>query len=100
MGPVTVGANAFWGSYAGNAASVVNAAGTGLTPSLANAGQQRRFSWAVGANYRIAPGLDVLAEWSRHVMHERGVDLDGQGNNGVQDRLRADVLLTGIRLAF
>ena len=29
-----------------------------------------------------------------------GVDLDGQGNNGVQDRLKANVFLIGTRLAF
>ena len=36
----------------------------------------------------------------RHVIHEVGVDLDLQTNNGTQDRLRADTFLVGTRLAF
>ena len=41
-----------------------------------------------------------MAEWVRHVIHENGVDSDGQSNNGVQDKLRANVFLVGTRLAF
>ena len=54
----------------------------------------------MGANYRLAPGLDLVAEYVRHVIHENGFDLDLQTNNGVQDRLRADVFILGTRLAF
>jgi len=41
-----------------------------------------------------------VAEYVRHVIHERGVDLDGQATNGVNDKLRANVFLVGTRLAF
>ena len=68
-------------------------------PPTARQGQ-RRYAYSVGANYRLAPGLDLVAEWVRHVIHERGVDLDVQTNNGVQDKLRANVFLVGTRLAF
>ena len=42
----------------------------------------------------------MVAEYVRHVIHERGVDLDLQTNNGTQDKLRADVFIVGTRLAF
>jgi len=41
-----------------------------------------------------------VAEYTRHQIKEPGVDLDLQGNNGVQDRLRANVFLVGTRLSF
>jgi hypothetical protein len=76
-------------------------AGRGIYSSagLARNGQ-RRYAYSVGANYRLAPGLDLVAEWVRHVIHENGVDSDQQTNNGVQDKLRANVFLVGTRLAF
>jgi predicted porin len=98
-GPFTIGANAFWGQYAGTAGSAFNVATGAFTRTTATQGQ-RRNAYAVGANYRLAPGLDLVAEYTRHVVHEVGVDLDLQGNNGVQDRLRANVFLVGTRLAF
>ncbi len=98
-GPFTVGANAFWGTYAGNAGFAFNTTTGAYTSTNARQGQ-RRYAYAVGANYRLAPGLDLVAEWVRHVVSERGVDLDLQGNNGVQDRLRANTLILGTRLAF
>lgn len=99
MGPITVGANAFWGQYAGTAGFAFNTTTGAYTSTTARQGQ-RRNGWSVGANYRLAPGLDLVAEWVRHSIHERGVDLDGQANNGVQDKLRANVFLVGTRLAF
>jgi predicted porin len=98
-GPITVGANAFWGQYAGTSGGAFNPVTGAFTRTTATQGQ-RRFAYAVGANYRLAPGLDLVAEWVRHVVSERGVDLDLQGNNGVQDRLRAQTLIIGTRLAF
>jgi len=98
-GPFTVGANAFWGNYAGNAGSTFNTTTGALTASTARQGQ-RRNAWSVGGNYRIAPGLDLVAEWVRHSIHERGVDLDLQTNNGVQGKLVSNVILVGTRLAF
>ena len=98
-GPFTVGANAFWGQYAGNAGFAFNTTTGAYTSTTARQGQ-RRYAYSVGANYRIAPGLDLVAEYVRHVVHETGVDQDLQTNNGVQDKLRADVFLVGTRLAF
>ncbi len=98
-GPITVGANAFWGQYAGTSGGAFNPVTGAFTRTTATQGQ-RRYAYAIGANYRLAPGLDLVAEWVRHVVSERGVDLDLQGNNGVQDRLRAQTLIIGTRLAF
>ena len=44
--------------------------------------------------------LDLVAEYVRHTIHETGVDQDLQTNNGVQDKLRANVFIVGTRLAF
>ncbi len=99
LGPVTVGANGFWGTYAGAAGFTFNTATGAYTTTAARQGQ-RRYGYAVGANYRLAPGLDLVAEFVRHVISERGVDLDNQPNNGTQDRLRANTLILGTRLAF
>jgi hypothetical protein len=101
-GPFTIGANAFWGTYAGSSSSVFNTTSAAFTRNPADPGGrgQRRYAYSVGANYRLAPGLDLLAEYVRHVIHENGVDLDLQTNNGVQDKLRADVFIVGTRLAF
>ncbi len=98
-GPFTIGANTFFGTYAGTSGSAFNVSTGAFTRSQAPQGQ-RRYAYAVGANYRIAPGLDLVAEWVRHVISERGVDLDGQVNNGVQDRLRANTLVLGTRLTL
>jgi hypothetical protein len=66
-------------------------------------------AFSVGANYRLAPGLDLVAEYVRHTVHEAGNGNLGGLNSGVtqvgsggvnQDKLRADVLLVGTRLAF
>ncbi len=99
-GPITVGANTFFGQYAGQSAGAFNVNTGQQTTAAGNVRGQRRYAYAFGANYRIAPGLDLVAEWVRHVISERGTDLDGQGNNGVQDRLRANTLILGTRLAF
>jgi predicted porin len=98
-GPFTIGANAFWGTYAGSAGFAFSTTTGALTPTAQRQGQ-RRYAYSVGANYRLAPGLDIVAEYVRHVIHETGVDSDGQTNNGIQDKLRADVFLVGTRLAF
>ncbi|MBD0272952.1 MAG: porin [Acetobacteraceae bacterium] len=114
IGPVTVGANAFWGTYAG---------ATGLAPgfggnpnALPPLGRgQRRWAYSIGANYRLAPGLDVIAEFTHHEIKLPGVSQNIPAGNlidtnaavaGVQnpsdvrDRARTSVFMTGVRLAF
>jgi len=102
IGPISVGANAFWGQYAGTSGGVFNVVTGAQTRNPADPGGrgQRRWGFGAGANYRLAPGLDLVAEYVEHRLSETGVDLDGQVNNGVQDRLRARVLILGTRLAF
>jgi predicted porin len=100
-GPFTIGANAFSGHYAGSNGFSFNTTTGAYTQNANNSvNRQRRYAYSVGANYRLAPGLDLVAEYVRHVIHERGFDLDLQTNNGVQDKLRADVFMLGTRLAF
>ena len=100
-GPFTIGANAFWGKYSGaNGFAFSTTTGVLTRNNNASVSTQRRYAYSVGANYRLAPGLDLIAEWVRHVVHEQGFDSDNQSNNGVQDKLRANVFLVGTRLAF
>ena len=100
-GPFTIGGNVFAGQYAGTAGYAFNVNTGAYTRNANNSvNGQRRYAYSVGANYRLAPGLDLVAEYVRHVIHENGFDLDGQANNGVQDKLRANVFLVGTRLAF
>ncbi len=98
-GPFSIGANTYFGTFAGTAGFAFNPATGAYTSTAARQGQ-RRYGYSVGANYRIAPGLDLVAEYVRHVISERGVDLDNQPNNGRQDRLRANTFILGTRLAF
>jgi len=111
VGAFTVGANSFWGSYAGTngytfctqaAQSVpcsTAASGALLKNTNGSANSMRRNAISVGANYRLAPGLDLVAEYTQHVVKEPGFNLvSGTGNN--QDRLKTNVLLLGTRLAF
>lgn len=113
MGPITVGGNAFWGSYAGSngytfCEAVINTSGNCSNSSQIGAllrnnngsmNSMRRWGLAAGANYRVAPGMDLVAEYVRHAIHEAGNNQ--AGNTGAtQDKLRADVFLVGTRLAF
>lgn len=94
-GPFSVGANMYSGQYSG---------------SDANPRGQRRWAYSVGANYRLAPGLDLVAEFVRQEFKEPGTSQQGlgaigsavavAGGNDVRDRATASVFLTGVRLAF
>ena len=53
-------------------------------------------TWSVGANYSLAPGLALVAEYTQGWKRERGTDL-GQG---LSNKTEANVLLIGTRIAF
>jgi hypothetical protein len=110
VGPVTIGGNYLIQTVEGASRSIYNAAGAGTNAALiANpaaagtggfgAGLMRRIGWGVGGNYRLAPGLDIVAEYSSYTVAERGRDLD-PSNPGTQDRNTAKVFILGTRLAF
>jgi type II secretory pathway pseudopilin PulG len=110
-GPITIGGNAFWGSYAGtNGFTFCDTSSAGGPCNTGNVGQylrnnnasmnsMRRWGLAAGMNYRLAPGMDLVAEYVRHAVHEAGQNLAG-GTGSAQDKLRADIILVGTRLAF
>ena len=86
---------------AASSAAQANASG-GQSSFVANPGgaaMMRRLGYGIGGNYRVAPGLDVLAEFTSYTVAERGRDLDPQ-NDGVQDRSTTQVFILGTRLAF
>ena len=100
-GPFTIGANYVIMTNEGASRTAYSYTANVLTrtPNAAGVGLQRRIGWGVGANYRLAPGLDMVAEFSKFTVAERGRDLDPQ-NAGVQDRTTANVFILGTRLAF
>ena len=110
-GPFTIGSNAFWGNYAGaNGFTFNQTTGAYAKATTAATNAQRRSGIAVGANYRLAPGMDLVAEYVRHRVFEKGNNIPGSASgDGVAsslgsgpgvDRLRADVILVGTRIAF
>ena len=88
MGPISVGANFFTGQYEGGGGDLL---GVGM----------RRWGYGIGANYRLAPGMDLVAEYVRHEVKEPGsAALLGTANYAGTDRAKGSVFLTGVRLAF
>jgi predicted porin len=103
-GPITVGANFVSGLFEGNSPSTFDPAAAGGLGSLTLnpvAGRQRMRRWGlgVGANYRLAPGLDLIAEYAHFSIREPGTDQD-VGRPGVQSRGYSNVFILGTRLAF
>jgi len=106
-GPFTFGSNMVTGVYEGGARSDFDAAAGRLVrqsnPTAYgdrnNLASQRRWGMSVGANYRLAPGLDLIAEYVYHSVRENGRDLDS-ARAGVQSRGFANVFIMGSRLAF
>ena len=105
-GPFTVGANYVWGGFPGNSAFSLPTAGTAAAatrlvrdPTSANNALMRRYGWGIGGNYRLAPGMDIVAEFVQYRVREGGRDLDPVAP-GIQTRADAQVFLVGTRLAF
>lgn len=110
-GPITVGANFVTGLFEGGSKNTFseNAAGTAITSVAArntavaggstSAATMRRWGMGIGANYRLAPGMDLIAEYVYYSVREQGRDLD-PNRLGVQSRAFSNVFLTGVRLAF
>ena len=112
-GPFTVGANYVTGLFEGGSRTTFteNAAGTALVAGRSGTNAagvvtgpnslagMRRWGLGVGANYRLAPGLDLIAEYVHYSVREQGRDLDAN-RQGVQSRAFSDVFILGTRLAF
>lgn len=104
-GPITVGSNFVTGLYEGGSRSMFNPATGALVAPTPVAGasnnlaSQRRWGFSVGGNYRLAPGLDLVAEYVYHSVREQGRDLD-LARPGIQSRGQSNVFIVGSRLAF
>lgn len=111
VGPFTIGSNFVSGLFEGGSRNTFseNAAGTAITSvscratAAVNVGNNcagmRRWGMSVGGNYRLAPGMDLIAEWVHYSIREQGRDLDPQ-RPGIQSRGVNDVFLVGTRIAF
>jgi hypothetical protein len=111
VGPVTVGANFVTGLFEGGTRGTLteNSTGTAFIPGTnalpantntsTNAAMMRRWGMSAGANYRLAPGMDLIAEYVYYSVREQGRDLD-PNRQGIQSRAFSNVFLTGVRLAF
>ncbi|WP_424810795.1 porin [Roseococcus sp. YIM B11640] len=110
-GPFTIGSNFVTGLFEGGSKNTYseNAAGTAVTSVGCratanvnvsnNCAMMRRWGVSVGANYRLAPGMDLIAEWVHYSVREQGRDLDPV-RPGIQSRAFSDVFILGTRLAF
>ena len=58
---------------------------------------RRDIGWAVGGNYRVAPGLDFFAEYLRYERKERGFQFTNSTASGTAN---VDIVLAGFRVAF
>jgi hypothetical protein len=58
---------------------------------------RRDIGWAVGGNYRVAPGLDFFAEYVNYDRKERGFQFNNRGPAG---GTTVDIVLAGFRVAF
>ncbi|MCW8087173.1 porin [Sabulicella glaciei] len=99
-GPLTVGANFMSGLFEGNGPSTFDPT-TGAVTRNATAGRARMRRWGmgVGANYTLAPGLSLIAEYVHHSIREQGTDQD-VGRAGPQNRGYSNTFILGTRLAF
>ena len=107
-GPFTIGSNFVTGLFEGGTRNTWTDGAT-LTSSnscMTNASRtgnscasMRRWGVSVGGNYRLAPGMDLIAEWVHYSVREQGRDLD-PNRPGVQSRAFSDVFLMGTRIAF
>ncbi|MFC3125152.1 porin [Pseudoroseomonas globiformis] len=85
------------GSYTWQALTVGAAANWQVSAGNVNAPAARKDKiWSVGANYALAPGLALVAEYTNGTTEEGGVDR-GQG---VGNKTNANVLIVGTRIAF
>ncbi|EHL95487.1 outer membrane insertion signal domain protein [Acetobacteraceae bacterium AT-5844] len=82
---LTVGANGFIVDSAGN---------QGV------AGGRRDRVWSVGANYTLAPGLQVIAEYVNIERRENGFDFISGTAGAANNKVGSDVFMTGVRIAF
>ncbi len=101
-GPITVGANFVSNLWEGGSRNQFNYTGAAVDTLTRVANQQareRRWGLGIGANYRLAPGLDLIAEYVYHSRRESGRDYDS-ARAGIQDRVVANVFILGSRLAF
>jgi predicted porin len=105
-GPITVGMNYTNSLVEGGnrntfdpTPTAINRFAGQLNPVAANGAMMRRWGVGVGGNYRLAPGLDLIAEYVYHSIRERGRDLDAT-QAGVQDRSFTNTFIFGTRLAF
>jgi predicted porin len=56
--------------------------------------------WSVGANYTLAPGLQLVAEYTNLKRNEDGFDFANNAVGGSNNTTKADVVLVGTRIAF
>ncbi|MBB5695206.1 porin [Muricoccus pecuniae] len=59
---------------------------------------RRDIGWAVGGNYRVAPGLDFFAEYVNYERKEQGFNFNNRA--GSPNTTTVDIVLAGFRVAF
>lgn len=115
-GPITIGTNFVSNLWEGGSRESFNQLATNPNNALTRAAlptaasnpntgvgnnfaRERRWGFSLGGNYRLAPGLDLIAEYVYHSRREQGRDFDA-ARQGVQSRAQANVFILGSRLVF
>lgn len=67
---------------------------------VANTGSRTDKGWSIGGTYRIAPGIEYIAEYTTYEIKEPGVNFATGARNNLNNSVDGQVFLTGFRFAF
>ncbi|UFN49346.1 porin [Roseomonas sp. OT10] len=85
FGDITVGAN-YYNLLTAGSQSVL--------------GGRRESAWSVGATYRVAPGLELVADYTNAQRRESGFDFLAGSSGSANNKVDAQVVIVGTRIAF
>lgn len=91
LGQITVG-----GQYG----ETRSAGAQALVGGVPVTGDRKDKAWSVGGTYRIAPGIEYIAEYTSYTIEEPGVNFAGGTNRALNNSVDGQVFLTGFRFAF
>ncbi|PHK94802.1 hypothetical protein CR162_11655 [Pseudoroseomonas rhizosphaerae] len=91
LGQITVG---------GHYGETRSAGAQALVGGVPVTGDRKDKAWNVGGTYRIAPGIEYIAEYTSYTIEEPGVNFAGGTNRALNNSVDGQVFLTGFRFAF
>jgi predicted porin len=95
VGQLIVGANFAYLTSAG-----FQTQGTGTSAGIAGRSDRTEKAFGIGAAYNLAPGLQVVAEYTYIEREENGFDFRSAGAGAANNSVDASVFILGTRIAF